>query len=177
MRVPVPTALLVAAAVAAPIPLAHSADVQVVGTVAPGVLSIGKIPHRLAVPKLVPDHLGRRRAVVRLPITVTDARGTGAGWALTLSARLRTAKGRHVRGAVTSLWGMTSRCTSCTQPRSRVVMPLMLTERHGIRAFVAARGSGMGRIALVATIAVAVPKRAAAGGYVLLPTLTRVSGP
>lgn len=177
MRAIAPLALLVFTAVAVPIPLAHSEDVPVTGAVLPGTLTISKVPARIPVPQLVADGNGWRRATVHLPVTVTDARGSGAGWALTLSAKVRTAKGRSVSGATATLWRIAARCGSCTRPRSRVVLPLRLQERRGVRAVVAAPRTGMGRVSLMAEIAVAVPKRAPAGGYVLRPTLSRISGP
>jgi hypothetical protein len=177
MRARTLTALVAVAAIAGPASFALGEEVVVSGTIRPGVLSIGKVPKRIAISKLVADGQGFRRAVVRLPIAVTDARGTGAGWALSVAARLRTAKGRQVHGGLATLWSMSSRCTSCSQVHSRVVMPLRLQEGRAIRAFVATRRHGMGRIILSATIRVAVPTRAPAGGYVLYPSVTRISGP
>jgi hypothetical protein len=177
MRARTLTALVAVAAIAVPASLALGEDVVVSGTIQGGVLSIGKVPKRIAISKLVADGQGWRRAVVQLPITVTDARGTGAGWALSVAARLRTATGRPVKGGLATLWAMSSRCTSCSQVHSRVLMPLRLRESTGIRAFVATRRHGMGRIVLSAKIRVAVPADAPKGGYVLYPSVTRISGP
>ena len=77
-------------------------------------------------------------------ITVTDARGKGAGW--TLLARLAGPTGRTV--VVT---GVDTRCgerSTCTVPRTSIRYPVMLTTFHSTPVIDARRGTGMGKIVL-----------------------------
>src|SRR4051812_396604 len=157
--------------------VADGGNVVVAGTVVPGTLTVSPIPHRIAVPAMHKVAGGFRRAIVTVPITVVDARGSGAGWSLTLSASARTAKGHKVRGIDVSMWSAQLRCAGCTLPRSRVGFPLALYENRSVRAFAARRGTGMGRMKVLAQIAVTVPKKAPGGGYALFPRLSHATGP
>jgi len=77
-------------------------------------------------------------------ITVTDARGKGAGW--TLLARLAGPTGRTV--VVT---GVDTRCgerSTCTVPRTTIRYPVMLTTFRSTPVIDARRGTGMGKIVL-----------------------------
>ena len=112
-----------------------------------------------------------------LPITVTDARGNGAGWALTLTASARTAAGKRVEGLSTAIWSVELRCATCTRPRTAVTFPARLSETRAMRAFAARRGTGMGKMRLTARIAITVPVKAPRGAYVLRPRLSQVAGP
>jgi hypothetical protein len=170
------SAVMMAAAVAGSAS-ADGVDITVTGEIHPGALTISPIRHRIVIHHLGQIRGGWRRATVTVPITVTDARGSGAGWTLTLSASAGTVKGRQVHGLVTSVWGVQLRCVSCTRPRSPVGFPLRLYRAHAVRAFTAARGSGMGRMTLTAQIAVTVPRKAPGGAYVLYPRLSQATGP
>jgi hypothetical protein len=81
---------------------------------------------------------------VQVPLTIADARGTGAGWTLALDA-----------SAPVTITGITARCaagSTCTLPKT--------ADAAGILQ--AARDSGMGVIQLVITVAPLRPGSASA---------------
>jgi|SRR5579859_5104683 len=81
----------------------------------------------------------------QISVTVTDARGQGAGW--TLLARLSGPIGRTV--VVT---GVDTRCgdrSTCTVPRTNIRYPVMLTTLRSTPLIDAQRGTGMGKIVLI----------------------------
>ncbi|MCW2991837.1 MAG: hypothetical protein JWM73_2431 [Solirubrobacterales bacterium] len=156
---------------------AVAGTVAVSGRVAPGAFSVSGVPHTVKVPPLTGRHSGWRRAVVWVPVTVTDARGTGAGWSLSLSAAMRTTAGDRARHVHVSVWQMDVRCAGCTAPRARVVLPMALPEQTPVRAFTAGQRTGMGRMRLMAKLVISAPLSAPRGHYVLRPTISRVVGP
>lgn len=156
---------------------APAADVAVSGAVHGGRLTVSSLPGRIAIPKLRMSRAGWRQAVVRIPMTVTDARGTGAGWGLALAASARTLDGRRARGVRASVWTIKVSCAGCTRPRARAVLPVSLAESSSVPVFAARKRSGMGRIRLVARVVVTAPGSVAPGPYVLRPTLSRIAGP
>lgn len=174
------SALSVIAFAAAPAGLpavAPAAAVTASGAVHGGRLSVSGIPARIIVPKLRVGRGGWRQAVVRVPVTVTDARGTGAGWGLALAAAARTLDGHPARGVTVSVWTIDVRCTGCTRPRARAVLPVSLAEGSAVRVFAARKRSGMGRMRLIAQVVVTAPASTAPGPYLLRPTLSRIAGP
>jgi len=109
---------------------AYADDVVVPVTVRPGPLA------------LTPVTALARGA--QIPVTVTDARGTGTGW--TLFARLSGPVGRTV--VVT---GVDTRCgdrSTCTVPRTSIRYPVMLTTLRSVAVIDARRRTGMGEIVL-----------------------------
>ena len=75
---------------------------------------------------------------VQIPVTITDARGTGAGWTLKLAS-----------GAPVSVTSITARCaagSTCTLPTSS-------TASNGTTLLQVAPGTGMGVMQLVVTVA------------------------
>lgn len=156
---------------------APAAEVAVSGAVLGGRLSVSGVPARLVVPKLRMSRAGWRQAVVRIPVTVTDARGTGAGWGLALAVSPRTLDGRRAPGVRASVWTIKVSCAGCTRPRARAVLPVALAATSSVRVFAARRQSGMGRMRLVARVVVTAPGSVAPGPYVLFPTLSRTVGP
>ncbi|MFL5845102.1 MAG: hypothetical protein ACJ762_10445 [Solirubrobacteraceae bacterium] len=156
---------------------APAETVPVTGTVVAGGLSVRSPLGALAVPRLHAVKAGWRQAVVRVPVTVVDARGSGAGWALSMSASTRTASGGRAPGLRVSVWKMQVRCAGCTRPRVRSVLPQALPEQTPVRAFAAARQSGMGTMRVVARLLVTAPVTMPRGPYVLRATVSRVAGP
>jgi hypothetical protein len=121
---------------------ARSADVHVVLSVHPGPLTLGTA-----------DGLFSRAhastPLRRIAITVTDARGSGAGWRLEADPSGTTA------GAVTVL-GIEVRCGSrstCSLPRAPASVPARLTIGRPTVVLAARRGEGMGSIEIILTVA------------------------
>jgi hypothetical protein len=78
---------------------------------------------------------------VRIPVTVADARGSGAGWTLRASRQVTVAS-------------ITARCaanSTCTRPQAT-------RAPHGAIVLRAARGTGMGIVELVVTLAPTEPR-------------------
>jgi len=121
---------------------ARSADVHVVLSVHPGPLTLGTAD----------DLFSRAHAssgLRRIAITVTDARGSGAGW------RLETRPSGTTAGIVTVL-GIEVRCGSrstCSLPRTRAPLPAKLTTGSPTVVLAARKGEGMGRIEIILTVA------------------------
>ena len=114
----------------------HADDVVVPLTVRPGPLSLA--------PATALAH------GARIAVTVTDARGHGAGW--TLLARMG---GPGARAVVVA--GVDARCgfhSTCTPPRTRVRDPIMLSSLRAVPIFDAQRGTGMGAVELTVRLGV-----------------------
>jgi len=75
---------------------------------------------------------------VRIPVTVVDARGDGAGWTL-----------RFVGPAAPAVTSITAGCA----PGSTCTLPEAVSAPNGSTVLQAARGTGMGVIRLVVTVA------------------------
>ena len=176
MRVCLPIAALLGLLGGALAESAGAGDaVPVRASVRAGHLTVGH-PGAVAVPRLRPRHDGRSSATVTVPVTLTDARGSGAGWALVVSAVIRTAEGERARGVAASLWAVTVRCAACRPPRERGELPIAVSAGHAVRALSARPGSGMGTMRLLAEIRLT-GRPAARGSYVLVPTISRIAGP
>lgn len=74
---------------------------------------------------------------VKVSVTVTDARGTGAGWTLRLA-----------RGANVTVTSITARCSA----HSTCTLPSAAAKPSGKTVLRAAKASGMGLIDLVVTV-------------------------
>lgn len=143
-----------------------------------GSLTVSPVTRGIAIASVPRTSADRRRTVRRVWVTVADRRGTGSGWGLTLTAGLRSMDGHHVPAADVSVWRVSMRCgTSCTRPRGVGTVPVRIAEHAPTRIVAARSRSGMGTVRLRIDLAVTLPADAPAGPYVLLPRLTRVSGP
>ena len=114
-----------------------------------------------------------------LPIQVTDATGSGAGWNLQISGTPLSdgvsghpALGEQVNNAV----GSCAPGSTCTPPNFVPIPPVVITN-SAQKFFSAAANSGMGVINVQAIIQVQVPGNAFAGKYTTTLTLASVSGP
>ena len=110
---------------------------------------------------------------------VVDARGSGAGWNLTVSATSFTDAGSHTLApgtitAVSQICHAASTCTAATS--SGITYPLTV---NGVAAkfFNSALNTGLGKIDVTPTFAVAIPGNAYAGTYTSTVTLATVTGP
>ena len=123
---------------------------------------------------------GSDQTVTYSPVLgVVDARGSGAGWNVTISSSTYSDGAGHTLqpGDVT---GVTQAChsgSSCTAATSSgITYPLTLTTTAA-KLFNAASSTGMGKIDLTPTVQVQVPGNAYAGTYTSTLNLATVSGP
>ena len=109
---------------------------------------------------------------------VVDARGSGAGWNLTISATALTDGASHNLAqnltAVTSACHAGSTCTNATS--SGITYPLSIGT-SAAKFFNAALNTGLGKIDVTPTIQVPIPGNSYAGTYTSTVTLASVSGP
>jgi WxL domain surface cell wall-binding len=110
---------------------------------------------------------------------VVDARGTGAGWNLQISATSFTDAGSHTLapGTVTSAAQACVAGSTCTVAvNSGITLPLTISTTPA-KFFNAALLSGLGKVNVTPTIAVAIPGNAYAGVYTSTVTLAATTGP
>jgi hypothetical protein len=110
---------------------------------------------------------------------VVDARGTGAGWNLQISATTFSDGAGHTLapGTVTSAAQACVAGTTCTAAvNSGITLPLTITTTAA-KFFNAALTSGLGKVNVTPTIAVAIPGNAYAGTYNSIVTLAATTGP
>ena len=109
---------------------------------------------------------------------VTDARGTGAGWNLTISAATFSDGASHTLapGAVSAVSASCVGGSSCTGATNTITYPLTVTGTAA-KFFNAAAATGMGKVNVTPTLDVAIPGNAYAGTYLSTVTLAAVSGP
>lgn len=109
-------------------------------------------------------------------LNVTDARGTGAGWHLTVSATNLT-DGTHTLSQ--SVSAVTQACaggSTCSLPTNSVTLPVAVGS-SGTSFYSAASGAGLGKVAVNPTVSVAIPGNAYAGTYNSTVTFAAVAGP
>ena len=109
---------------------------------------------------------------------IVDARGSGAGWNLTVSASSFSDGSGHTLAPGT-LTGVTSACragNSCTAATNAVTYPLPLSGTAA-KFFNSAANTGLGKIDVTPSVDVAIPGNAYAGTYTSPVTLSAVSGP
>jgi len=109
---------------------------------------------------------------------IVDARGSGAGWNLTVSETTFSDGSGHTLAPGT-LMGVSSACragNSCTAATNSVTYPITLTGTAA-KFFNSAANTGLGKIDVTPTVDVAIPGNAYAGTYTSTVTLAAVSGP
>ena len=125
-------------------------------------------------------------AIYTLPITVTEARGSGAGWNLTITSTQFSTGGGSPNTLPTNastVASITSSCAggTCTNPTNSVTYPVGVPAGSGpptaVKFFNAAANTGMGKFTVTPTIDVSVPANAYAGSYSSTVTLAVASGP
>ena len=110
---------------------------------------------------------------------VVDARGTGAGWNLTISATSFSDGSGHTLapGTVTAAAQACHTGSSCTAATSSgITYPLTITGTAA-KLFNAAANTGLGKIDVTPTIQVSIPGNAYAGTYTSTVTLAAATGP
>jgi hypothetical protein len=179
---PVTRAFLVAlGALALGSPLAPAADVMVHATVTRGDLGVTFPPATMQLPAVDLDGGGDRRVYLDLPFTVTDTRGTGSGWSLSVASTGFRQALAPLPGVGASFVGATAACGAddlCTLPRTSVAYPVAIApDDRPVRFFDADAGSGMGTTDVSARLAVTIPANALAGSFATTLTLTQSVGP
>jgi hypothetical protein len=120
-----------------------------------------------------------------LPVTVTDTRGTGAGWNLTItSTQFKTgAPVTRLAANASTMSASSSKCAvgSCTNPVNTVTYPLAvpagIVAPAPVKFFNAALASGLGTFTVTPAISVAVPANSLKGTYTSTITLAIATGP
>ena len=109
---------------------------------------------------------------------ITDARGTGPGWNLTISATSFSDGSGHTLapGAVSAVSASCTGGSSCTGATNAITYPLTVTG-SAVKFFNAAAATGMGKVNVTPTVDVAIPGSAYAGTYTSTVTLAAVTGP
>lgn len=109
-------------------------------------------------------------------LTVTDARGTGAGWHLTVSATNLTDGTHSLSQSVSAVSQACSSGSTCTLPTNSVTLPVAIGT-SGSSFYSAASGAGLGQVAVNPTVSVAIPGNSYAGSYSSTVTFAAVAGP
>jgi hypothetical protein len=109
---------------------------------------------------------------------IVDARGTGAGWNLTMAATSFSDGAGHTLapGSVAAVSAACHGGNACTAATNSVTYPLTLSGTAA-KFFNAAAGTGLGKVDVTPTVEVAIPGNAYAGTYTSTVTLSAVSGP
>lgn len=120
-----------------------------------------------------------------LGLTVNDARGSGAGWDLTITSTTFTT-GSHSLSTVASNVNAapTVSCasgTTCTNPTNGVTYPLGVpaaaTAPTPVKLFNSAANAGMGNFTITPTVTLSIPANTFTGSYTSTVSVAVVSGP
>jgi hypothetical protein len=109
---------------------------------------------------------------------IVDARGTGAGWNLTLAATTFSDGSGHTiaPGSVTAVSAACVGGHTCTGATNSISYPLTISGTAS-KFFNAGTGTGLGKVNVTPSLDVAIPGNAYAGTYASTVTLAAVSGP
>jgi hypothetical protein len=109
---------------------------------------------------------------------IVDARGTGAGWNLTVAATDFSDGSGHTI-APGSVAGVTASCqggNTCTSATNLLSYPLPIGGT-ATKFFNASAGTGLGKVNVAPTVDVAIPGNAYSGTYTSTVTVAAISGP
>ena len=109
---------------------------------------------------------------------VVDARGTGSGWNLQISATaFSDGQGHSLAAGVLSAASAACHAgSSCTAPSNGLAPPITLSTTAA-KFFQAAVNSGLGKIDVTPTVTVSIPGNAYQGTYSSTVTLSATTGP
>jgi hypothetical protein len=109
---------------------------------------------------------------------IVDARGSGAGWNLTMAATTFSDGSGHTLapGTVASVGSACQGGNACTAATNSVTYPITLSGTAA-KFFNAAVATGLGKVNVSPSIDLAIPGNAYAGTYTSTVTLAAVSGP
>jgi WxL domain surface cell wall-binding len=120
-----------------------------------------------------------------IPLSITDARGNGAGWNATItSTSFNDGAGHTLATTSSSVSAVTVACVaggSCTNPTNAVAyalaVPAGATAPTGVKLFDGAVNTGMGRFTVTPTINVGILGNVYAGTYNSTVTVAVATGP
>lgn len=119
-----------------------------------------------------------------LPLSMTDARGTGTGWNLTVTSTTFTTGTHTLATGASSIASVASACVAggtCSNPTNAIAYPLTIpagaTAPTAVKLFNAAATTGLGRFTITPSINVSIPGNSFAGSYASTLTIAAVSGP
>ncbi len=178
------TGLATMAAVVALPAAAFAATATSTGTLAPGALSLTTS----AAPTFSATLDGTDQTkTYTVPTVVTDSRGSGAGWNLTITSTQFTTGGATPSTLATnasSITGVANSCapgSTCTNPTNSVSYPVGVpaapTPPTAVKYFNAATSTGKGKFNNTPSVDVFIPADANAGTYSSTLTLSAISGP
>jgi len=163
--------------------IAVAGTLRVDATVAPGGASLA-----LSLPSgaTLADRLdGTDQGITySLPLDVTDVRGSGSGWDLTMTSTTFTTGSRSLAPGSSTITGVSTACAPggiCTAPANAISYPLTVPASpeapDAAQFFDAPDATGLGRFTVTPTIAIGIPGNAYAGDYTSVVTVAAVSGP
>jgi hypothetical protein len=157
--------------------------VALAGTISPQATVTGTAGVSLTLPSnpSISDTLdGTDQTVSYSPaLAVVDARGTGAGWNLTIASTTFADGSGHTlaAGTVSSAAQACHSGSSCTAAtNSGISLPLTLSS-SAAKFFNAATSTGLGKIDVTPQVDVLIPGNAYAGTYTATVTLAAATGP
>ncbi len=109
-------------------------------------------------------------------LTVTDARGTGAGWHLTVAATSLTDGTHNLAQSVSAIGQACASGSTCSLPTNSVTLPVAVGT-SGTSFYSAAAAAGLGKVSVTPTVQVAIPGNSYAGTYNSTVTFAAVAGP
>jgi hypothetical protein len=183
------SAVLVLAAALAATAVARGATVAVSSTVAAGstlsVASNGSPTFGITLTG------ADQTTTYTLPVTVIDARGSGAGWNLTVTSttfndNTNLGAGHTFPTSASTITAATSGCatgSTCTLPTdgvsytSPLTLPAEATAPTAVKYFDGAVNTGLGKMNINATVSVTIPANVFAGSYTSTVTVAIVNGP
>lgn len=119
-----------------------------------------------------------------IDISVNDARGSGAGWALSItSTTFATAGGKTLPNTALAITGVTSACDqgTCTAPTNGVgynlTVPADTVAPTAVEFFEAAVDTGMGDFTITPAFQLSIPANTYAGAYSSTVTITHTAAP
>jgi hypothetical protein len=110
-------------------------------------------------------------------LAVTDARGTGAGWHLTVSATSLTDGTHNLAQSVQTVAQACASGSTCSLPTANSVTLPVAVGASGASFYGTGATYGLGKASITPTVQVAIPGNAYAGTYNSTVTFAAVAGP